>query len=226
MATVQRDDRKRLDEWLARLGGPGVRPQTPEERERAVAEMRAAGADRLFPLLVPILTGPDSEARCAACEAVLQIDAQRAIELVLPLLDDADITVRWQACGCLHDFGDERAVVPLIRVLQGDPDAMVRGTAAYALGGISSPTAIPALLVAMESDHEFDELGHSASSCAATALDNILDTNETRIRLSEGLCKMRECPPDLERLKRRAHETYANWSKSQAEPGASADGGA
>jgi hypothetical protein len=110
-------------------------------------------------------------------------------------------------------------------VLQGDPDAQVRGTAAYALGGIRSPAAIPALLTALESDHEPDELGHSASSCAATALDDILGTDETRIRLSDGLCTMRGRPPDLERLKRLAREAYEGWSKSQADRGAAADGG-
>lgn len=222
---IDQDDAKRLDGWLALLGGPGVCPQGPGARERGIAEMCAAGADRLFPLLVPRLTGPDPEARCAACEAVLRIDAPRAIDLVLPLLDDPEVVVRWQACGCLHDFGDERAIGPLIRVLQGDPDAQVRGTAAYALGGIGSPAAIPALLAAMESDHELDELGYSAGSCAATALDNILGTDETRIRLSDGLCKMRERPPDLDLLKRRARETYEDWSKRQAEQGAAADGG-
>jgi hypothetical protein len=225
VATELEDDAKRIDEWLAILGGRGARPQGPEGRKRAVAEMCAAGADRLFPLLVPRLTGPDPETRCAACEAILRIDARRAIEFVLPLLDDSEVVVRWNACGCLHDFGDERAVLPLIRVLQSDPDAMTRGTAAYALGGIRSPAAIPALLAAMESDHEWDELGHSASSSAATALDNILGTHETRIRLPDGLCKMAEYPPDLERLKQIARKTYADWSKSQTEPGAAADGG-
>jgi hypothetical protein len=85
--------------------------------------------------------------------------------------------------------------------------------------------AIPALLAAKESDHELDMHGHSASSCAAHALDDILGTNEIRIRLSERLCKMWEHPPDLERLKRIACETYADWSKSQVEQGAAADGG-
>ena len=220
MATDQNDDAKRLGQWLAGFGGPVARPQTPEERKRLMAEMCGAGADRMFPLLVPVLTGPDSEARCAACEAVLRIDARRAIDLVLPLLNDPDSTVRWQASGCLHDFGDERAVVPLIRVLQGDPDPQVRNTAAYALGGIGSPAAIPALLAALESDHELDELGHSTSSCATTALDDILSTNETRIRFSDGLCKMQQRPPDLERLKRLARETYVDWSKRHAEPDA------
>ena len=150
---------------------------------------------------------------------VLRIDAPRAIELVLPLLDDPDSTVRWNACGCLHDFGDERAVASLIQVLQGDPDPQVRNTAAYALGGIGSPAAIPALLATLESDHELNELGYSASACAETALDNILGTDETRIRLPDGLCKMQEHPPDVDLLKRLAHEMYEDWSKSHPEPG-------
>jgi hypothetical protein len=88
----------------------------------------------------------------------------------------------------LHDFGDERAVPALAELLRRDPDPTVRGTAAYALGGIGSPAAIPALLAALGSDNESDELGHSPSSCAATALDDILGTAETRIRVSESLC--------------------------------------
>jgi HEAT repeat protein len=177
--------------------------------------MRAEGADRLFPLLVPMLTSADPEARCTACEAVLWIDTHQAIDRVLPLLDDPDVAVRWNACGCLHDFGDERALNALVRVLQGDPDAQVRGTAAYALGGIGSPAAIPALLAAMQSDHELDMHGHSASSCAATALDDILGTNETRIKVSESLRKMRAGEPDLNLLQRLAQERYQQWSREK-----------
>lgn len=149
--------------------------------------------------------------RCTACEAVLRIDAHRAIELVLPLLDDPDITVRWNACGCLHEFGDQRVINPLVRVLQSDPDAQVRGTAAYALGGIGSPAAIPALLAAMEFDHELDMHGHSASSTPATALDDILGTNETRIKVSETHRRMRAGESDLNRLNRLAQERYQEW---------------
>jgi HEAT repeat protein len=159
-----------------------------------------------------MLADPDPEARCTACEAVLWIDAREALELVLPLLDDPDVVVRWHACGCLHKFGDERAIDPLIRVLKNDPDAQVRGTAAYSLGGIGSPAAIPALLGAMESDYEVDMHGHSASSCAATALDEILDTNETRIKITDTLCQIRLGKPDLNRLRRLAEERYRQWS--------------
>jgi HEAT repeat protein len=215
MGMVQSDERKRLNGWLTLLDGPGY--QGREARDRAVAEMRTAGADRLFPLLVPMLADPDPEVRCKACEALLLVDARRALELVLSLLDDPDDVFRLHTCFCLHKVRDERAIVPLIRVLQGDVDAQVRGTAAHALGGIGSLAAIPSLLVAMESDQELDMHGYSPSFCSAHALDDILGTNEMRIRLSEGLCKMRAHPPDLERLKRIARETYEDWSKSQAE---------
>jgi HEAT repeat protein len=203
---MRNDLPSQLGAWLARLGGPGFKGF--EDRNAAVAAMRAEGAEQLFPLLVPMLTSSDPEERCTACEAVLWIDEHRAIELVLPQLDDPDITVRWNACGCLHDFGDERAIQPLIRVMQGDPDAQVRGTAAYALGGIGGESAIPALLAVMESDHERDIHGHSPSSTAASALDDILGTDETRIKVSETLRQMRAGEPDLNRLRRLAQERY------------------
>jgi HEAT repeat protein len=189
MATTQSDDASQLDGWLALLGGPGYRGR--EAQEWAVAQLRTAGADRLFPLLNPMLADPDPVVRCTACEAVLFVDAQRAMNLVLHVLDDPNVTVRWHACGCLHDHGDERAVAALVGVLRGDPDAQVRGSAASALGGIGSPGAIPALLAAIDSDHEEDIHGHSAASCAARALDDILGTEETRITVSETICRMR-----------------------------------
>src|SRR5262245_40198656 len=96
-------DQNQLDAWLARLGGPGFTGF--EDRDRAVAAMRDAGADALFPLLTPMLSG-DPEARCTACEAILRIDAKCGLELVLPLLSDPDVAVRWYACACLAELGD------------------------------------------------------------------------------------------------------------------------
>jgi HEAT repeat protein len=134
------------------------------------------------------------------------------------MLVDPAVEVRWHACGCLHDFGDERAVPALFKVLRHDPDPQVRGTAAYALGGIGSPAAIPALLATLGSDNEYDKLGHSPSSYAATALDDILGTHETRIRMDGGLCRMASWPPDLDRLRCRAEELFQQWSRGRAEP--------
>jgi len=227
MATAESDDRQRLDRWLSLIRGPaliGPADAVFARRTQAIAEMHAAGAERLFPLLRPMLSDPDPPVRFAACEAAFFVDARRALELVLPLLADPESEIRWFVSGCLHYSKDERAIVPLVRVLQEDSSAQVRGAAAYALGRIGSPAAIPALLAAMESDHEPDMHGHSASSGAATALDDILGTNETRIRLPSGDYTLRRGEPDLDLLRRVGVERFQQWSSSR-EPGVAADGG-
>ena len=127
---------------------------------------------------------------------------------ILPLLDDPEVVVRWNTCGLLHDVGDYRAVVPLVEKMKTDPDAQVRGTAAYALGGIGEASAIPALIESLEKDHEYDQLGHSPSSCASTALDDIIGAHETRIKVSNGLCTLPTTAPDLESLKTQAMEFF------------------
>lgn len=191
-------DRSRLDAWLARFGGPRFRGF--DDRDRAVAEMRAAGRDAVFPLLIPLLNDDDLEVRCAAYEAVLWVDPERGVPLVLPLLGDPGEVVRWCVCGCLGQFGDDRAVAPLVAVLRSDGDAQVRGTAALALGRLGGPAVIAVLLAAMANDHEEDIHGHTPSSCAATALDEILGTKLTDKR------------PDLDRLLGLAEDRYCQWS--------------
>jgi HEAT repeat protein len=201
---------EQLAGWLDAINRPTL--EDAGRRDRVIAEMRSAGVDNVFPLLIDRLKDVDPEARCDAITALLFLDAQRAVEPVAGMLSDPITTVRWHASGCLHDFGDERAVTALSEVLRRDPDPQVRGTAAYALGGIGSPAAIPSLLAALGSDNEYDIHGHSPSSCAATALDDILGTHETRIHLGGGLCRMAEWPPDYDRLRRLAQELFDQWS--------------
>ncbi len=212
-ALISSDDQSRLAGWLARLGGPGYKGS--EDRDRAVVEMRAEGASRLLPQLIP-LTGDDLETRCQACEAILLVDSEHGTERVLPLLSDPDDRVRWYACWCLCGRGDERATTPLMAVLKSDQDPNVRGLAAMALGRIGGPAVIPAFLSTMASDHEVNENGHTPSHCAAMALDDILGTEETRIKVSESVCKMREGEPDLDRLRRLAEQRYQQWLGAQA----------
>ncbi|MBN9117850.1 MAG: HEAT repeat domain-containing protein [Planctomycetes bacterium] len=202
------DDQTQVVEWLERLSGLYCREA--DARDRAIREMRAAGAARLFPLLRAILSDADSCLRLQACEAVLWVDPEHGAELVLPLLTDTDANVRYHACGCLHDFGDERAVGPLARVLAHDPDPALRGIAAYALGGIGSPAAIPDLLDVMASDHEFDNLGHQPSTTAATALDAILAAERQR-GYTERTAEEGAEEPDLARLREAALAAYDAW---------------
>jgi HEAT repeat protein len=202
-------DRSQLDAWLGRLGGPGF--VDFDDRARAVAEMRAAGADAVLALLIPMLIDQDPDARCTACETVLLVDADRGVPLVLPLLRDPHQVVRVCACDCLGQFGDHRAVAPLVAVLQSDADPQARGSAALWLGRLGGPAVIPALLAAMANDHEADILGHTSSHCAAMALDEILGTEETRIRVGT-VNRLPGKRPDLDRLRRLAEERYQRWS--------------
>ena len=196
-----------LHDWLAQLRD--FRSDR-ESRESLLARMRSIGAARLFPILGRYLSDEDSEVRCLVAETLFRIDPSASVDLLLPLLDDPEWVVRVEICGLLHDIADQRAIQTLLEKLKSDPNPMVRNTAAYALGGIGSPDAIPALIKALDDDHEYDELGHSATSCAATALDKILKTNHTQIAFPNGLCTMQPNPTDLGRLKSEAMDLYRN----------------
>ncbi len=229
MTPGEAEDAARLRGWLALLGGEGFRGFAA--RNAAVAEMRAAGAGRLFPLLLPMLDDPDAEVRCAACQAVLWVDPAAGLGPVLRTLGDPDPVVRWNTCGLLHGLADERALPPLVERLRTDPDPQVRGMAAHALGGIRSPRAIPALVEALDGDHAVDQLGYMPSESAAHALDDILGTNVMRVcdapgpwedaawleqvalnQAADRACERGTWEAGLAWLRARALEAYARWA--------------
>jgi HEAT repeat protein len=167
----QEFDEAQLTEWLNLLGGPGWQGQ--EACDRALKEMRKVGASKLFPSLLPRLNHHNIDVRCKASRAILGIDAKEGIELLLPFFDDPNVTFRWDICGLMHEYGDERVIEPLINRMKNDPDPQVRGTAAYALGGIGNPAAIPALTETLNHDHEIDQLGYTPSHGAESAINEI-----------------------------------------------------
>jgi HEAT repeat protein len=125
------------------------------------------------------------------------------------LLADPETEIRWFVCGCLPYSSDERAIAALIRVLREDTSARVRGAAAWGLGRLGSPAAIPTLLTALNSDHEPDMHVHSASSQSATALEKIVGTKATR--RPDGTS-------DLEMLRRLSSNLFEQWSSGRAQP--------
>jgi hypothetical protein len=203
-----------VDRWLRLMGGPGWEGR--EARDSAVCEMQALGTETVFPLLTQKLSDPDLEVRCAAIEALGRVDAARAVEQLVPLLSDPEVVIRWVTCGTLSTPEALAAVEPLLAVLRNDLDPQVRNSAAYALGHIGSRAAIPALLRAMDTDHEPDIHCHTPSHCAAMALDDMLGTNCTRIRLSETTCTLRPGSPDLDGLRKVALQEYERWASGQA----------
>ena len=160
---------EQIQTWLRTL-----RHRDAATREQATHELRQVGTERLFQILVGLLETADAEHRCLIAEAFYRVDAKASVEPLIGLLADAEWGVRVQACGVLHDVGCSSACEDLTRLMLSDPHPMVRNTAAYALGGIGDPRVILPLIGAARNDHEPDELGHTTSNCAATALENIL----------------------------------------------------
>jgi HEAT repeat protein len=146
----------------------------PAARENAVSTLQALDRGAVVDELSRLLGSPDPESRCDAAEALLRIDAHRTIELVLPLVADASGVVRWHTCGLLHDFGDQRAIPWLVRVLSDDPEADVRLIAAHALEEIGDHRALAALRQASQSDDGEDYEGRRVRDKAAEAIQKIL----------------------------------------------------
>lgn len=171
--TSSPDHSERIVQWLQLFGGPESKGQ--QARDRAVEEMRAIGAEKLFPLLVAKIdnANTDIDTRCQASRALLFMDTKQGIELLLPFFNDPNTTFRWDLCGLMHEFGDKRVIEPLVNRMKNDPDPQIRGTAAYALGGIGDLEVIPALLDTFNNDHALDQLGYTPSFCAQGALDEI-----------------------------------------------------
>jgi HEAT repeat protein len=149
------------------------------DRDRAIEALCTLGIDPAFAALSALLATADTNLRGDAAEAAVRIDSQRGIGLILPLLHDPDPTIRWNICGLLHDFGDERAIEPLMHTLRHDPDSQVRLTAAYALEALGDVRALPALRWAQAHDHGIDYEGRTVSESATDAIAAIEARAET-----------------------------------------------
>ncbi len=166
-------NQEQILKWLQIFGGSGRKVE--DTLDHVLNELRAIGVDKLFPFLMSQIndSNADINVRCQSSRALLNLDKNKGIELLLPFFNDSDYIVRWDICGLMHEFGDERVIESLIDRMKNDPDPQIRGTAAYALGGIGNPKVIPSLLVTLNNDHEFDQLGYSPSFCAEQAIDEI-----------------------------------------------------
>lgn len=180
-----------------------------------IDDLQAIAPEKAVSLLGALLRHSDGEVRFPAAKFMLRLEGDLGIPSVLPLFNDPLDWIRWSVVPEISKYADESVIDPLISVLKTDPDPGVRGQAAHALGCIGSPQAIPALISAIEQDKQEDALGHTPSSISATALDNILGTNETRIDMGDGFCKMAPWPADHEFLKRQALKLWETWQASK-----------
>ncbi len=114
------------------------------EAARSLGLRRDARA--LAPLVQALLSTGDLDLRTAAAHALGVLGDDRAVPALLDVVSSAaeDPRLRGEAAESLAHLADRRAVAPLIGTL-ADESADVRFWAAFALGGLRDPRALPEL---------------------------------------------------------------------------------
>ena len=151
-----------------------MRAYESEISETAYQRLTEIDREEVIEVLTQLLDSPNSNLRCQAAETLVKLSPERGPGIILPYIESADSTFRWVICGLLSSYGTKEAVVPLINVLQSDPEADIRMLAAFALGRISDKRAVPALQRAQQHDKGTDYEGRRVADVAADAIDAIL----------------------------------------------------
>ena len=129
----------------------GLRSEDPDTVRQAAERAGAFNLVEAWPLLVAALDGPHVEVRRAAKAALEEIRAYRELK------------------AAYERFGKDDRDEALARAgkLLGDPDPVKRRGAAYALGALGDPAAVPALLKLLGDDDE------SVREAALAALERL-----------------------------------------------------
>lgn len=143
--------------------------------DAVVADLRRLDQQVLLFVLAEMLSNQDEDFRCDIAEVMMLVNPEMSMPILLSLLDDPSSVLRWHICGLLHDFGDSRAIKPLIKVALEDNDPQVRSQACYALGQIGDAEALRALRQIQLHDHAEDMQGFKVSDVATLAIERLLE---------------------------------------------------
>ena len=139
-----------------------------------VNELRTKDPVAVMAALSQRIKDTDSEYRCEIAWVFLVFDFTAALEHVRPiLLGDADVGVRGYICEILGASGRPEAVPLLVDALRQDLDGTNRLVAAFGLGKIGDPAALPALKAAMQNDEGVDYEGRPVKETAARSIRKI-----------------------------------------------------
>ncbi len=129
-----------IEQWLAHF-----RSKTIETRVRAARVLLQRADETPIPVLLEILDLPTRHGLHWRAVRALQSRTDAALETeMIGRLDAPDPIRRGAAVNILGSMGSEKAVQPLLRMID-DPEVMIRADAVAALHKLGDPSAIPEL---------------------------------------------------------------------------------
>jgi len=108
----------------------------------AIAAFKSIGsehASEVLEALIDLLDTHNEEIADKVVEIIIDMGSP-AVDFLIPALENRISFVRQRAVICLGEIGDERALEPLVELLEHDIFPNVRGAAAWALGRIERQT--------------------------------------------------------------------------------------
>lgn len=111
----------------------------------AVAILGGVGGERAVELIVGTLAHPEPKVRREALIALARVGGTDAGQLVHGMIEDPDPDVRLAAAMAAGELKVERALRPLLALLEGEDDLAVVVGALHALGRLGDPGAVNAI---------------------------------------------------------------------------------
>jgi len=188
LAKIDASMMERLAEELASL--------EPKRRLKALRIIDYAEAERdLRPLLLELISDPDTHVRAAAIKTVELSGSVEGMKLLIAALNDEDRRVRANAIEAFEEIGDQRFASLLLPFVK-DPDNRVRANAAKALW-ILGHKEVREVLEAMLEDPDEDmrlsavwalgELNYEGASGALSRLFDRESSERVRAKAAEVL---------------------------------------
>ena len=143
------------------------------KHEQIVRQLQALPRQSLLLIMRELSTTSDMERLDTIIKVLVAVDPHQAVDLFIPLLHHEEASLRWYVCGVLADYGDTRAVEPLVGVLLQDEEGDVRYMAVIALEKVGDGRALSALQYAQQTDRGADYEGRRIDKAATEAIQTI-----------------------------------------------------
>jgi HEAT repeat protein len=118
---------------------------TTDERRTSIYELKSQPTADNIERIRGWLEDPDRDVRATALNALIGLAVPDSADLATGALDDPDGFVRATAAKLLGDLGDARHVDAIGRLLDADPDPVVRQRAAESLMRLGGDAVLPYL---------------------------------------------------------------------------------